>query len=168
MSQSFRIGECAGTAAVERSRARRTWDGGSPEASADQVGPLACLVEGICSDRAGMGHQQGNPDLDNAAQLWDLRMLQELWADPAVGACNHQARPEAEPGLTLRRCRQAEGVLALLNGLGTEWWGDHRYECRGRCGSRRTAQAGNWLGKVHVDRPQLSSRTHTIQPGLSQ
>ena len=26
-------------------------------------------------------------------------MLQELWADRAVGACSHQARSEAEPGL---------------------------------------------------------------------
>ena len=26
-------------------------------------------------------------------------MLQEMWTDPAVGACSHQARPEAEPGL---------------------------------------------------------------------
>ena len=57
-------------------------------------------------------------------------MLQELWADPAVGACSHQARPEAEVGPIplYERCRQAKGVLALprawtkANGLGAERW----------------------------------------------
>ena len=42
------------------------------------------------------GPSQRHTDLHNGTQLWDLRMLKELWANTQVCTDSHKAGPKAE------------------------------------------------------------------------
>ena len=79
--------------------------------------------------RAASPPGAGNPlwltwegqDLNNGAQFRDLRMLNELGADPELSTDSHEARPKAEPGHVPldERAREAERILELPPGMDT-------------------------------------------------